>query len=227
MPVTNTPKTETTTTPPESGRPVLTDYVVLAALERAERHRQAQGPGALYSSLIEEVGFHSRHRAGPLKKRTDLLVQKRYLRRFLQNGCAMIALTPSGRRHLLALAKSGEAIQLPESRQHLIWRSCREAAQMRAPELRERLRIALDDAAQLLASDEVAPDAWYEVGSRLQQAAHGLNGALYCMRDWTEPDDSAADSPRSPRKDEEFRRAGAILLRARAEGVEPKWWDDD
>lgn len=52
---------------------------------------------------------------------------------------------------------------------------------------------ALDDARRLLDSDEGDSDAWKAAGKRLARACDRLRAAVFCLREWPEPDDAHPD----------------------------------
>jgi hypothetical protein len=83
---------------------------------------------------------------------------------------------------------------LPESPQHRAWRNARTAAANEIERFARSLGADLDRATRLLEADPPArSDAWFELGERVQRAAWRLASAGYCLREWSEPDDSRAD----------------------------------
>ena len=57
------------------------------------------------------------------------------------------------------------------------------------------LRGTLDEAISLLEADTEADSAsWFGLSERLHQAGRRFASAVYCLREWLEPDDSQPDS---------------------------------
>ncbi len=84
--------------------------------------------------------------------------------------------------------------ELPEAPQHRRWREARTIAGGRIDELRQGLREALLEAADLLgAGDKTDSEAWFGMKGRLEWAAEKLARATHCLHEWVEPDDAVAD----------------------------------
>jgi hypothetical protein len=89
----------------------------------------------------------------------------------------------------------------PEAPQHQRWREAHNAASHRITEFRDELRDALDEAIVLLEADHDADSAaWYATSDRLHQAGRKLASAIYCLREWPEPDDAKPDKDDPPYK---------------------------
>jgi hypothetical protein len=84
-------------------------------------------------------------------------------------------------------------VVLPESPQHRHWREARAAAERRIAGLRDDLRAALAEGGILLADDGTDSEAWFVFGERFAEACKRLGSATYCLREWAEPSDDAAD----------------------------------
>jgi hypothetical protein len=74
------------------------------------------------------------------------------------------------------------------------WGGARSVASEQISSFRDELRVALADTADLLVIEPVTnSDSWREAGERLQRACSRVGWAVYCLREWAEPDDSRAD----------------------------------
>ena len=128
------------------------------------------------------------------------------LRRFNRRDLVIWEVTSSGRQRLMAARHSGEPGELPESPQHKAWRRAREAAAEKIAALREELRGALSAATGLLDSESKADsEAWFKFSDRLQDICWDYASATYCLSEWPEPNDSAADIDR-PAQGQRHRR---------------------
>jgi hypothetical protein len=97
-----------------------------------------------------------------------------------------------------------DGLTLPESGQHRRWREARTEASNRIAGFRGDLRGTLDEVIALLEADHEADSAvWFDLSERLQRVSWRLGSAIYCLREWQEPDDSAPDVDDAP-----YRRHG-------------------
>lgn len=179
----------------------VADAHVLAAIERAERHRgRGREPGVLRSVLAEHLGFvHSSWTTRRLRPQLDALRSAELLSDVRRHGLDLLVLTGAGRRSLAKARRSG-TIALAESPQHRRWRHSRALAGERIDGFRQRLRATLDEARTLLDATEAPSDEWFRLASHLEKACWRLASAMYCLREWPEPDDVRADVD-----EEEFR----------------------
>jgi hypothetical protein len=182
-----------------------TDALVLAALERAQRHRPPRPCARLRRAGQPAVdGVSARAVAAQLDpagpgRATLALVDARLralaLRGEVQaasrRGLPVFLLLDAGRRRLRAgIAGAG----LGESPQHRAWRLARAEAAAAVPRFRDGLQVAIWEAAALLADEPPArSDDWLELGERLRREARRLGSALHCLREWQEPGDERAD----------------------------------
>jgi hypothetical protein len=109
--------------------------VVLAALDRAERHRRGTGEGVMGSNLAEHLGFVR----GPwttrgLRPQLDALIDAGVLERVKRKGMVRLVLTEKGRTQT---ARARQTVALPGSPQHRAWRQTRKKAVERIDGLRE------------------------------------------------------------------------------------------
>jgi hypothetical protein len=170
----------------------ISEEMVLAAIERAERHSHTDRSGAAVWTILQHLGLTPRSR-GARQARHELqsLHDAGWLERSPRTRTGIWSLTSTGRRRLRN-AKNVPA--LPESPQHRAWRDARTLAGQEIEQFRDDLRVAVDDAAALLQRDRAAhSDVWFELGGRLGRAAWRVGSATHCLREWQEPDDLYAD----------------------------------
>jgi hypothetical protein len=200
---------------------VIPDSLILAALERAERHGARQDPGVPIWAIAEHLDIATRSAsARRVRSRLKALEAEGLLQRLRRHGIEIWALTQGGSRLLQSAMLTVEAPQLPESPQHRAWRNARTVATEEIERLRRALRESVEDATELLdAPPPAASDAWFELGERLQQAARRVGSAAYCLYEWVEPGDERADidDHRDP-ADERIDEAERALRRARRAG---------
>lgn len=174
----------------------VSDALVLAATDRAERHHATRtSPGVLLAEVFAHMGFiYNGAATRQLRPRLDGLLAAGALTHARRHSLQMWVLTSTGRRRLARARRREGPVRLPESPQHRAWRHSRESAAERIGGYERELRALLDDSSALLASGERArSDRWLCLASRLQQAAKNLGVAVYCLREWPEPDDASAD----------------------------------
>jgi len=180
--------------------------LVLAAIERAERHRtkhddparyrsKPDRPGVLLATIKEHLGLAlggwTTIRLRPTWNELELAGLIEQSRR---HGVAVWQLTNTGQKRLALARKAGEAGSLPESPQHRQWREARTIARKRIGEFSEMLRAVLGEATGLLDShDTTHSDTWHALSQRLHRACERLESASYCLHEWPEPDDSQPD----------------------------------
>jgi hypothetical protein len=202
---------------------VIPNELVLAAIERAERHRARDTPGVPVWSITEHLDLPRRSRR--VRSQLGALEAAGFLERSRRHGVPVWALTSAGRRRLMQARRSGNVPELPESPQHRAWRNARTAAAEEIERFHLSLRDGVEEATDLLdelahlASPGPSADAWFELGERLHRACRRLGSATYCLREWSEPDDARADidDHRDP-TDDTFDAAERALRRARRAG---------
>jgi len=210
----------------------ITEAYVLAAVERAARHRP---PGHTekvpMSAIYAHAGVETNSREGRQLHRTMLALEGRELTRAKRLGFVVWALTSAGRARLARLREAGGLPVLPESPQHRDWRLACALAKDHIGELWAELQATVEQASELLqtptpgppspdASSGPSSDVWFEYGDRLHTAARNLAGASYCLWEWREPQDARADidteqDPADDAYDPEERRARVARRRAR------------
>ncbi|HEV3094958.1 MAG TPA: hypothetical protein VGY30_10645 [Solirubrobacteraceae bacterium] len=168
----------------------VSDELVLAAVERAELHRERQGEGVMMSDIAEHLGFvHGSWTTRRLRPQIDAFIAAGLLVRSRRHGVVVWGLTSSGRRR----AERGDASALPESPQHRVWRYARALAAERINGVCEQASGVLEEAIDVLDSEGVHSDVWFALAERLQSAGWQLGSAMYCLSEWPEPNDDGAD----------------------------------
>jgi hypothetical protein len=152
--------------PPSELRPFahpVSDALVLAATERAERHRLRDEPGVMLGDVFEHMGFvYNGAATRQLRPRLDALVSAGALEQTRRRGVSLLVLTNAGRRRLARAGRQGETTELPESPQHRRWRHARSIAAERIDSYRQQLRALLVEAGALLDSGTQArSDSWF------------------------------------------------------------------
>jgi hypothetical protein len=135
----------------------VSDLRLLAAIERAERHIQAQG--ILPSRIAEHLGFRFGARTTrQLRPQIEKLIAAQALVRSHRHGCSILGLTSKGRKRLARARREGKDLELPEAPQHQTWRNAREQAE-HIDQFRSELAKTLTQAQTLLQSLVGALDA--------------------------------------------------------------------
>lgn len=173
----------------------VSDTLVLAATERAERHKGRGEPGVMLGDVFAHMGFvYNGAATRQLRPRLDALLSAGALKQAHRHGVKLWVLTSTGRRLLATSKRKGEAVVLPESPQHRKWRHSRTAATERIEGYREELRALLDEADALLeAGTRAHSDLWFCLAKRLPVPATSIGAAIYCLMEWPEPDDTRLD----------------------------------
>jgi hypothetical protein len=173
----------------------LSDALVLAAVDRAERHSGSDTPGVPVWDALKHLDVARRsRRARDVRARLDALQTAGLLARSRRHGVPVWALTSTGRQRLARARRTGKFLELPESPQRREWRNARTAAGQEIERFRESLHEVLALAAGLLEADPPPhSDTWFELAERLQQGCRQLGAASYCLYEWREPDEARAD----------------------------------
>jgi DNA-binding PadR family transcriptional regulator len=170
------------------------DELLLAAIERAECHwSREHDPGVPLRVIKEHLGLpHHGGTTRTLRPRLQTLERSGLTEHLRRHSRDWWTLTANG--HTRLDAARGEIAPLPEAPQHRRWREAQHAASEQIAEFRGDLRGAVDEALRLLEADhESNSTAWYELSDRLRNACRRLASAIYCLREWPEPDDSHPD----------------------------------
>ncbi len=173
----------------------LTDALVLAALERAVRHRTADSPAAPIWAILDHLSIPRRSAdARRVRALLDELTATGKLKTSRPHGIEAWTLTAAGQRRLRGARRADSLAPLPESPQHRQWQSARTAAGQEIERFAERLRECLADATLLLDTDPHAPsDMWFELAEALRNDCWRLGSAVHCLDEWPEPSDEIAD----------------------------------
>ena len=187
------------------------DELLLAALERAQRHTgKPDDPGVILATLVDHLGFaHSAWTTRRVRPSLEALQDEGLVERYRKHSATFWRLTAAGRSRLDALRDAGELTDLPESPQHRRWREAHSAASERIAGLRRNLRKEISSARSLLSAADASSEDWFAMSDALNRAGSQLASATYCLREWSEPDDATADidndSRRWPRGDMTWR----------------------
>jgi hypothetical protein len=174
----------------------VSDDIVLAALDRAERHSHGEKRGVPLGAVIAHLGFV---RTGgwttrQLRPQLDALVAGGLLSALRRHGIAIWALTGTGRERLVAYLESGGIDELPESPQHCAWREARTMSAAHIDGFAMELRRDLLEAITLVNRYRQArSDSWFELAARLSDGCKCLGSATHCLFEWPEPDDAHRD----------------------------------
>jgi hypothetical protein len=173
----------------------IPDDLILAALERAELHTPRAEPGVMYSVIVDHLGLRMGSATGRvLVPRLAALEDADLVAGRKQHSVIKWQLTREGREKLEAARADARLGELPESPQHRHWREAHAAATQRIGRFRASLRRSLIEAIALLARSEADSAAWSQAGERLEQECRRLSSATYCLQEWAEPSDAAADT---------------------------------
>jgi hypothetical protein len=173
----------------------LSDALILAAIERAERHMPRRERGVLYTTVVDHLALPRHSGTGRrLRPRFKELEDAGLVESFREHNCVLWTLTRKGQKRLKAAAP----VALPEAPQHRLWRESRAVAGERMREFRVGLRLMLREARALLGDREASSEAWFELGERLQDACSRLGSATHCLREWEEPSDEEPDVDKGP-----------------------------
>jgi hypothetical protein len=123
--------------------------VVLAAVERAERHagRSETPAGVPWWEILDHLGIARRSvRGRGVRAQVEALVAAGALGAGRRHGVQVWSLTSAGRRRLRRALRAGGVPVLAESPQHRAWQQARGLAEQEIGRFREGLREALDAA---------------------------------------------------------------------------------
>jgi hypothetical protein len=178
------------------------DALLLAAIDRANRHRATpEEPGVVLATIKEHLGLNrGSWTTRRLQPQFEALQTAGLIEMVRRRSRDLWRITSTGQQRLGSARRAGETDALPEAPQHRKWREGRSAATERTPEFREELRGVLAEATGLLDAPEqqISSATWFELGLRMQRATARLASATYCLNEWTEPDESNADIDEPP-----------------------------
>jgi hypothetical protein len=201
----------TSTTQPSELGPYtpVSDALVLAAMDRAQRHNpNGYDYGVLWSRLVEHLGFiHAPATTFKLRPQLSRLRAAGLVEHHKARGYTVWRLTSDGRKQLAKARRKREDLRLPESPQHRLWREARATAAGRIEGIREQLHGTLSEASNLLDADSGDSDAWFDLCRRLLKRCERYGSMTYCVREWPEPDDAHADIEDPSGRHSDSRRA--------------------
>jgi len=197
--------TTTQTEPSELGpyQP-MSDAQVLAALDRAQRQNpHGYDRGVIWADLVAHLGFvHVPATTFKLRNQIGRLRASGCIERRKESGCTLWRMTNKGRGQLKQARRRREDLTLPEAPQHRLWREARALAADSIGDLREEVRRTLDEANTALdGGEDNDSGAWFDLCERLGRQLQRFGSAIYCLREWPEPDDAHPDLDRSPRSE--------------------------
>jgi hypothetical protein len=194
----------------------IPDELILAALDRAVRHRDA-GPVTV-RSVHDHLALAPRSRAARhVRTRLDALAESGMVECSRARGFALWALTRAGSASLTR-ARRSSSIELPESPQHRAWREARALAEQEIERFEQEAINAITDAMALVESESPS-DALFAVAERLRGELWRLASATHCLSEWPEPDDATADvDDRLNARERQLPRAEQAALRAMRAG---------
>jgi hypothetical protein len=177
---------------------VIADLLVLAAIERAERHRARDYEGVPVWAIRQHLHIPARSPAArDLRVRLSILESGGLLRTARSRGVVLWSLTEDGQQRLRAALSAGGGPVLPESPQHVAWREARAAAKECMAEFDQAVGEAAVETFFRLdagrAGQPAGSDEWFAMADRLQRACRRMGSAIHCLYEWTEPTDEHAD----------------------------------
>jgi len=194
---------------------------VLAAVDRAQRHRPGERGPVIAGNIYAHLGVRRSSGAGRrLRKRILALEEAALLEQQRRHGAQVWQLTPAGWRRLCQAQKVGEVGVLPESPQHVVWRRAHATAAQEIERTRGELCEHAEELLRLLDSDRVvSSDVWFGLGTGLGRLVWVVGSMTHCLYEWREPEDAHADGDEftSP-GDELLTRDERVSIRARRQG---------
>lgn len=168
----------------------IPDELILAAIDRAERHRARDTPSVPTYAITAHLAIP--RRSSRVRAQLNALEAAGLLERSRQHGVEIWAFTSNGRRRLRRAQRAGTIPALPESPQHRAWANARTLAEQEIERFHTEAIDAITDAMETVES-ESSSDALFAVAERLRNECWRLASATYCLREWAEPDDATAD----------------------------------
>src|SRR5271154_5316782 len=155
---------------------LVSETLLLAAIDRAERHRGHQGVPSW--AIYEHLAAPQRSAAARQARRLlDPLTEAGSLKAERRQGIQVWALTTAGRKYL---DEAEDVAPLPESPQHATWREAYALAIEQIEGFQETLRETLEEALALT-TDPAPADTWFYLAERLHTGARRLGSATYCI----------------------------------------------
>jgi hypothetical protein len=173
----------------------FSDVLVLAALERAQRHQALAGEAVPIWKILEHLDVSRRSAVGRgVRASVHALTTSGLVRHSRRHGVEVWRLTQSGRRCLRRAYEAGGVGELPESPQHRAWRNARSTAEQEFARVRRDLGEAVVEMFFELDGDPPASsDVWFGLGERLRRRVWVFGSMTHCLYEWAEPGDARAD----------------------------------
>jgi hypothetical protein len=180
---------------PRRARTEPSAELVLAAVERAERHRAGGTAAVPVWTILEHLDVARRSAAARhVRSQLEALCVPGRLECSRRHGVLTWQITDAGRRQLRRARRSDRAPILPESPQHRVWRNAHTSAGQEIERFRAELHDQLRTARLLLDADpRPLSDAWLELAEELSRSCRLVGSASHCLYEWAEPDDAHAD----------------------------------
>lgn len=179
------------------------DALVLAAVDRAHRHRFRDDLQVRLADVAAHLGMswgpHTSRRLRPIVDR--LTDERGWLKRSRRQRRDGWRLTDAGAEALSRALLDGAAEELPESPQHREWRTAREHARARIDGLKNELGERLAALNALLDAEHPPPATeLLAFAEPVKELIEAVAIAHYCLYERAEPDDACNDSrdPREP-----------------------------
>jgi hypothetical protein len=171
------------------------DELVLAAVERAGRHRATDAPAVPVWTILEHLDIARRSAdARRVRAQLDVMSDGGWLQSTRRHGVPTWRLSEQGRRRLRRALRTDAVPALPESPQHRAWRNARTSAGQELERFRADLLEQLGTTtAQLDADPQPRSDAWLEMAETLSRTCRLVGSASHCLYEWPEPDDAHPD----------------------------------
>jgi hypothetical protein len=171
------------------------DELVLAAVERAGRHRAIDAPPVPVWTILEHLDVARRSAdARRVRAQLDVMSDGGWLRCTCRHGVPTWQLSEQGRHRLRRALRAEAVLALPEAPQHRAWRNARTSAGQELGRFRTDLLEQIGTTAALLDADpRPRADAWLEMAETLWRTCRLVGSASHCLYEWPEPDDARPD----------------------------------
>jgi hypothetical protein len=181
---------------PKEHREPITELLVLAALDRGERHRGTEAPGVPIWEILEHLDAPKRTKQDRATRAVlHELEASGAIKTERRRSVSLWVMTKKGAGWLRRARRAGKGPVLPESPQHRLWREAQEIAELEMSGLRQTLTSQLQHGQLLLSEPErhVSSDAWFDLSDRLERSAWMIGSASHCRWEWQEPNENQPD----------------------------------
>lgn len=165
----------------DEGKLVVSSELLLAAIDRAERHRTNEHDLVPLRIIVAHLGLaRTGWTTRRLRPELDALVADGLLVAGRVVRLDAWALSDAGHKRLEIAQQAGGVPRLPESPQHRAWRDARSVAAEQIEGLRASVQAATDELLGLLGSRRrTRSDAWLLLAARLGETCRQLGLATY------------------------------------------------